>query len=176
MRTFATAVVLASTLSGGVLIGSFITRGPIGRGTVAAAKPQATLPESVGEADAGVSVEGESATDPSCEPGAPSEHSAGCLAFADGERAARELMTTYRAAEFRALVIGKSKKEIIATLGRPIGVDDGMAPGSQTYDYSPAETYKGVVSFRVSDEATGLEQKFVSIHFDPLGNVEGVQF
>jgi hypothetical protein len=82
----------------------------------------------------------------------------------------------YKLSEFERSIVGKSKIEVIAALGTPLAVNSGIDPGSQTYNYSPAESYLGPVSFRVVDDATGLEQQSVMIRFDPVGHVENISY
>lgn len=85
-----------------------------------------------------------------------------------------QALRTYSASEFRELLAGKSKNEVIQILGKPLSIDDGVVPGSQMYDYSPAETYKGTVSFRVVDDTTGMTVRFVTITFGPADTVIGI--
>jgi hypothetical protein len=82
----------------------------------------------------------------------------------------------YQASNFRELVAGKSKQQIIDLLGPPIAVHEGVAPGVQTYDYSPSETYLGHVGFQVKDDVTGLVHRFVTVEFSATGVAIGVSF
>lgn len=82
----------------------------------------------------------------------------------------------YSETEFRRLVAGKSREEIIGRLGRPIAVYDGVSEGAKLYNYSPAMSFEGYVGFRVKDDVTGIEYKFVTVEFDPEGYATGVHF
>jgi hypothetical protein len=82
----------------------------------------------------------------------------------------------YKLSEFQHAIIGKSKAEVVAMLGTPLAVNSGIDPGTQTYDYSPSETYLGPVGFRVVDDTTGLEQRFVMIRFGVTGHVENFSY
>lgn len=89
---------------------------------------------------------------------------------------AEPAIRVYGEREFKELIAGKSREEVIATLGRPLAVNDSLPEGAKSYDYSPAMTWEGDVSFRVRDDVTGIQYKFVSVHFDPEGYVTGVNF
>lgn len=93
---------------------------------------------------------------------------------ADGEGTAQsDELPIYPSAEFRQMIHGKTKQEVLALLGRPLSVWGDRA-GGQVYDYSSDATYLGEVPFRVTDEATGLVFGSVQVVFGPHGRATEV--
>lgn len=93
---------------------------------------------------------------------------------ANGEGAPHpDELPIYPSAEFRQMIQGKTKQQVLALLGRPLSIWGDRA-GGQVYDYSSDATYLGEVPFRVVDEATGIVFGSVQVVFGPHGRATGV--
>ncbi len=88
------------------------------------------------------------------------------------ETASTERLTIYSRSEFETLLSGKNKQEVIAVLGTPGSVEQGIDPGTEYYEYS-AEFGP---QFAVIDETTGLQMKSVSVWFNSTGDFDHIQY
>lgn len=81
-------------------------------------------------------------------------------------------LRTYSGAEFRRVVLFKNQSDVVAAVGKPTEVSD-LAGGGQLYTYALGLPSS---SFRIRDDATGVDQNGAQVRFDALGQAERVEF